>query len=205
MAGGRREQIAESVLVAAGVRRDRKVTARTQLGRLDPAAREAARDKLAAWWGGSYRGKDLTAAKTRRRRARYETQHAPAAPAPAVPPPQPPVAPGFADWLEGADTAPPPPAAGAPEPASPPAAGDFGAWLGGEDEPALEAVGESDVIGDRTANYDGPGERLGHFSGPGFDTPDELAGWMDEEELHWVAEMMWDGEAWHAWFPDRTP
>jgi hypothetical protein len=196
MVGGRREQIAESVLVAAGVRRDRKVMARTQVGRLDPAVRDAARAKLAAWWGGTYRGKDLTVAKTRRRRARYETLHPPAAPV---------VPPGFADWLEGADIAATPMEAGPSEPGGPQAAGDFAVWLGGVDEPALEAIGESEVIGDRTANYEGPGERLGHFSGPGFATPDELAGWMDDEDLHWVAEMMWDGEAWHAWFPDTTP
>jgi hypothetical protein len=68
----RREQTSESLLIAARVRRDPKVKAATQLARLPAAERDRARQVLAAWYGGSYRGADLTAAKTRRRRLTHE-------------------------------------------------------------------------------------------------------------------------------------
>jgi hypothetical protein len=67
----RREQTAESLLVAAGERRDPNVKAETQWRRLPTAARETARAQLNAWYGGSYRGRDLSAGKTRRARLTF--------------------------------------------------------------------------------------------------------------------------------------
>jgi hypothetical protein len=68
----RRESIAESLLVAAGERRDRTVKASTQWRRLPGEVRDVAKTRLGAWYGGSYRGKDVSADRARRARRTFD-------------------------------------------------------------------------------------------------------------------------------------
>jgi len=227
----RGEEIATSLLVAAGVRRNSRVTARTQWRRLPAAQREAAKRILAAWYGGTYRGQALTPSKTRRRRAAYrQAQLA----APTVE-----ARPGVAarepledvwdsaatdlerTWEERAAGRP----GRAPVGEVAPDGGDLDAeWdAAGADLAAAWAAGETPVgelagggpssapagySDDEIHGYEvdpHPPVAAGHYSGPAFATPWEAAESMRHTGIDTIARIVWDGRRWRVWFPDVTP
>jgi hypothetical protein len=258
----RREQTAESLLIAAGVRRDPKVKAATQLRRLSKPARSAARETLNAWWGGSYRGADLSAGKTRSRRRTHERRAVLAAA--GTPVETQPTAAAAVDraWrgLDPAerqaaevlladagpvlDLATVPTVEAEPEGLTlddldvaddevedflaGPDTGTGSGLDGGLDRPLMEvdaptpgapvkaylSDAELEVFlgGDGLEDVEdltGPGGGAGHWwaNGPGFDTPEELAAYIEAEEFDWaaIAELAFDGEEWRVWFPDDSP